>query len=311
METRPATRPPRLARASKRVFRSLRLLLCLLLSMAGSAWAQEVVYYHTDALGSVVAISDQNRVVLERREYEPYGQQVMPTTLANGPGYTGHVADAATGLVNMQQRYYDPLIARFLSRDEVTAYDKPLTNFNPYVYALNNPYRFTDPDGRDVACDGTNCHIHSRNAGEFLFVDMPRYAMIRMRTDAIDGFIGFLKLANTLANLTQKNESSESTSDSGTPKEPIPGAVDLVDDLAGQEAKGRIEAGEGKILPGMGDKKFDSETGTHDKVAISRDNADGTRTEVHADRNRTTGQTENVKIKQQGNSCRQASGCGE
>lgn len=63
----------------------------------------------------------------------------------------------------MQQRYYDPLIGRLLSRDEVTAYEKPLTNFNAYVYALNNPYRFTDPDGRDSAscysdggCGGNN-----------------------------------------------------------------------------------------------------------------------------------------------------------
>lgn len=69
----------------------------------------------------------------------------------------------------MQQRYYDPLIARFLSRDEVTAYQKPMTNFNAYVYALNNPYRFTDPDGRDSAscysnggCGGNNSFYTSR-----------------------------------------------------------------------------------------------------------------------------------------------------
>jgi RHS repeat-associated protein len=48
------------------------------------------------------------------------------------------------------QRYYDPGIGRFLSVDPVTAYDKPITNFNRYIYALSNPYRFTDPDGRDA-----------------------------------------------------------------------------------------------------------------------------------------------------------------
>src|SRR5690554_996943 len=50
----------------------------------------------------------------------------------------------------MQQRYYDPAVGRFLSVDPVTAYEKPMTNFNPYVYALNNPYKFVDPDGRDI-----------------------------------------------------------------------------------------------------------------------------------------------------------------
>jgi RHS repeat-associated protein len=108
-----------------------------------------MLYQHNDALGSPVAVTTETRALVERREYEPYGYQTAPFALKDGPGYTGHVADAATGLVYMQQRYYDPLIARFLSRDEVTAYEKPLTNFNAYVYALNNPYRFTDPDGRD------------------------------------------------------------------------------------------------------------------------------------------------------------------
>lgn len=46
------------------------------------------------------------------------------------------------------QRYYDPGIGLFLSVDPVTAYSKPGANFNRYWYANNNPYRFTDPDGR-------------------------------------------------------------------------------------------------------------------------------------------------------------------
>ena len=123
------------------------LLLCGLL--AAEAHAQTVVYYHTDALGSPVAVTDANRNVIERSEYEPYGQ-LLNRPATNGPGYTGHVADAATGLSYMQQRYYDPSIGRFLSTDPVSAFEKPLTHFNRYMYALNNPYKFTDPDGRDV-----------------------------------------------------------------------------------------------------------------------------------------------------------------
>ena len=46
------------------------------------------------------------------------------------------------------QRYYDPTIGRFLSVDPVTAYSNPIGAFNRYWYANNNPYRFTDPDGR-------------------------------------------------------------------------------------------------------------------------------------------------------------------
>ncbi len=46
------------------------------------------------------------------------------------------------------QRYYDPGIGRFLSRDPVAANASTGANFNRYWYANNNPYRFTDPDGR-------------------------------------------------------------------------------------------------------------------------------------------------------------------
>jgi hypothetical protein len=48
----------------------------------------------------------------------------------------------------MQQRYYDPIIGRFLSTDPVPADDGSL--FNRYSYAVNNPLRFVDPDGREA-----------------------------------------------------------------------------------------------------------------------------------------------------------------
>ncbi|MCL1633814.1 hypothetical protein M2650_04035 [Luteimonas sp. SX5] len=112
-------------------------------------------YQHTDALGSPVAVTDANRVVIEKSEYEPYGG-LLNRPLEDGPGYTGHVSDAATGLSYMQQRYYDPKIGggRFLSVDPVTATSVG-GNFNRYWYANNNPYRFTDPDGRESACFST------------------------------------------------------------------------------------------------------------------------------------------------------------
>ncbi|HEY0659730.1 MAG TPA: RHS repeat-associated core domain-containing protein [Lysobacter sp.] len=104
-------------------------------------------YQHTDALGSPVAVTDASRAVLERSEYEPFGK-VLSATLKDGPGFTGHVLDKATGLNYMQQRYYDPQIGRFLSVDPVTADGSTGGNFNRYWYGNNNPYKFTDPDGR-------------------------------------------------------------------------------------------------------------------------------------------------------------------
>jgi RHS repeat-associated protein len=112
-----------------------------------STMAQTIKYQHTDALGTPIAVTDVNRAVIERNEYEPYGKRLTGPG-QNRPGYTGHVEDAATGLTYMQQRYYDPAIGRFLSVDPVTANSATGANFNRYWYANNNPYRFTDPDGR-------------------------------------------------------------------------------------------------------------------------------------------------------------------
>lgn len=119
-----------------------------------AAQAQTVRYIHTDALGSPVAVTNASRTVIEISEYEPYGQLVNRPVEA-GPGYTGHVMDVSTGLAYMQQRYYDPMLGRFLSVDPVTASSSTGANFNRYWYANNNPYRFYDPDGRS-ACPGTS-----------------------------------------------------------------------------------------------------------------------------------------------------------
>ena len=113
----------------------------------GAATPETIEYQHTDALGSPVLVTSASRGVVERTEYEPYGQPAN-RALRNGPGYTGHHEDAATGLVYMQQRYYDPMIGRFLSVDPVTTDTVMGANFNRFKYAANNPYRFTDPDGR-------------------------------------------------------------------------------------------------------------------------------------------------------------------
>ncbi|MBV7306985.1 NBR1-Ig-like domain-containing protein [Xanthomonas vasicola] len=109
--------------------------------------ATTVKFQHTDALGSPIAVSDAAGAVIQTSDYEPFGQ-LLNRPLTDGPGFTGHVQDAATGLTYMQQRYYDPGLGAFLSVDPVTAYSNPNGAFNRYWYASNNPYRFTDPDGR-------------------------------------------------------------------------------------------------------------------------------------------------------------------
>lgn len=104
-------------------------------------------YLHTDALGSPVATTQASGAILSRTRYEPYGG-VAAGTNPKVHGYTGHAQDADTGLVYMQQRYYEPVIGRFLSVDPVVANTKDGGLFNRYNYASNSPYKYKDPTGR-------------------------------------------------------------------------------------------------------------------------------------------------------------------
>lgn len=103
-------------------------------------------YHHTDALGSVVARSDDTGAITDRNRYEPYGKQVALTPLQVEPGFTGHNLDQS-GLIYMQARYYDPDLGRFLAADPIGIAQGNGDAFNRFAYANNNPARFTDPTG--------------------------------------------------------------------------------------------------------------------------------------------------------------------
>ncbi|MDL2262806.1 hypothetical protein LJC11_04820, partial [Bacteroidales bacterium OttesenSCG-928-I21] len=51
------------------------------------------------------------------------------------------------GLINMNGRMYDPVIGRMLSPDNYVQSPLNAQNYNRYSYCLNNPLKYTDPDG--------------------------------------------------------------------------------------------------------------------------------------------------------------------
>jgi len=123
--------------------------------LGGKLIAETVVggatqYVHTDALGSPVARTGPTRALISRTRYEPYGYVAAgtkPSASTSQIGFTGHVQDAETELVYMQQRYYDPIAGRFLSIDPVTTEADTGKEFGRYTYVDNNPYAKVDPDG--------------------------------------------------------------------------------------------------------------------------------------------------------------------
>ena len=105
----------------------------------------EVYFYHTDGLGSVVALTDKKQHVVEAYEYDSFGNLKQgfnqPMHLFT---YTGRIFDVETGLYDYRARYYDPMEGRFISRDPI-GFDSG--DVNLYSYVFNNPINLTDPSG--------------------------------------------------------------------------------------------------------------------------------------------------------------------
>ncbi|HEY4367149.1 MAG TPA: RHS repeat-associated core domain-containing protein [Steroidobacteraceae bacterium] len=131
-----------------------RLMVCLMLGVTtlGASATRQVTYYLVDPQGTPLATTAAAGQVLASNDYGPYGREV--TGSSQPIGYTGHVADPEIALVYMQQRYYAPDTAIFLSRDPVGPDANSGAHFNRYNYAYSNPYRYTDPDGRCPMCIG-------------------------------------------------------------------------------------------------------------------------------------------------------------
>jgi RHS repeat-associated protein len=133
----------------------LTLLSGLLLWPAIASAQEEVVYYHTDAIGSVRAITDHNGDTIARYDYLPFGE-LWPTT-PPAPDerrqFAGKERDfETTGLDYFGARYHRPVSGRFTTVDPVMNVEAALVDpqrWNRYSYATNRPFTIIDPDGRE------------------------------------------------------------------------------------------------------------------------------------------------------------------
>jgi len=83
-------------------------------------------YLHTDHLGSVEVITSETGAVLERLSYDAWGKRrnangtdaaTQLTSNITHHGYTGHEMNDSVGLINMNGRWYDPTLGRFMQAD--------------------------------------------------------------------------------------------------------------------------------------------------------------------------------------------------
>lgn len=120
---------------------------------SGGGAEQRVTHYlHSDRLGSIQVVTDKNGGVVERQEFDVFGETSTSASVTTRLGYTGHWQEPESSLVDMGGRFYDPQVGQFLSSDPVLGQQGRGESFNSKAYVSNNPLRFTDPSGFQM-CD--------------------------------------------------------------------------------------------------------------------------------------------------------------
>jgi RHS repeat-associated protein len=108
-------------------------------------------FYHRNALGSVMVITDLNEVAAVGYRYDPYGKVTItrggtPQTsdpLGQHWTFTARFSDEESELLYCRARYYDLDRGRFLQRDPVGYGEGP----NLFTYVDSNPGNEKDPSG--------------------------------------------------------------------------------------------------------------------------------------------------------------------
>lgn len=110
-------------------------------------------YYHANAIGSVVALTDDTESVTDKYAYTPFGEPAGKTGLTANPfTYIGSFGVMAEddGLYFMRARFYEPQTGRFIGKDSLEGTLQQPMSLYRYNYANDNPTVYVDPEGESV-----------------------------------------------------------------------------------------------------------------------------------------------------------------
>ena len=114
-------------------------------------------HFHLDHLGTPLLVTNPQGGTEALHSYFPFGEELNPNADTERMKFTGHERDlnrAGQGddLDYMHARYCSPMLGRFLAvdpKERRTAQPRP-QGWNRYAYALGNPLKMVDLDGKEA-----------------------------------------------------------------------------------------------------------------------------------------------------------------
>jgi RHS repeat-associated protein len=112
-----------------------------------------LIYFKTDHLGSISVLTGG---VSQTLSYDAWGKRRNPNgtddttnsiTSQATHGFIGEEELSVAGLIHLNGRVYDPILARFTSADPTVTDPLNPQGWNRYSYVGNDPLTFTDPNG--------------------------------------------------------------------------------------------------------------------------------------------------------------------
>jgi RHS repeat-associated protein len=121
-------------------------------------------YYLSDALGSVIGLTDPSGTIKTSYNYSPFGKKQTTGTASSNPfAFTGR-EDDGTGYYYYRARYYSPDQKRFIAEDPL-GFGAGDSNLQAYVG--NSPTNFNDPLGLYGEVTGQQRSITVRQGGRY------------------------------------------------------------------------------------------------------------------------------------------------
>ncbi|MFH1728646.1 MAG: RHS repeat-associated core domain-containing protein [Pseudomonadota bacterium] len=136
-------------------------------------WKDNTIFYPlTDKNNSLIALYNSKTEEVSKREYGPFGKINSETMQDFGISYQGHLYFKDIGLYYMKNRFYNPIMGRFITPDPIGL----AGGMNEYSFCRNNPIRYAEPLGLFSISNPEVTKIGSRlNMG---FIDTGIYSSI-------------------------------------------------------------------------------------------------------------------------------------